>query len=132
MRRRLTAYLAASLLALPVPARNFDSLAPGKAGSFFLLEAPLVPADGPTVLTVSVFDLTKRKVDPFLADKMLKIDWRDPGLLSRFITERGKIVPRRVSGVCAKNQRALAKAIKRARHTALLPYGGHRTAMRNL
>jgi small subunit ribosomal protein S18 len=74
----------------------------------------------------------KRKVDPFLADKMLKIDWRDPGLLSRFITERGKIVPRRVSGVCAKNQRALAKAIKRARHTALLPYGGHRTAMRNL
>ncbi len=74
----------------------------------------------------------KRKVDPFLADKNLKIDWRDPGLLSRFITERGKIVPRRVSGVCAKNQRALAKAIKRARHTALLPYGGHRTAMRNL
>lgn len=74
----------------------------------------------------------KRKVDPFLADKTLKIDWRDASLLSRFITERGKIVPRRVSGVCAKNQRALAKAIKRARHTALLPYGGHRTAMRNL
>jgi small subunit ribosomal protein S18 len=74
----------------------------------------------------------KRKVDPFLADKMLKIDWRDPGLMSRFITERGKIVPRRVSGVCAKNQRALAKAIKRARHTSLLPYGGHKTAMRNL
>jgi small subunit ribosomal protein S18 len=74
----------------------------------------------------------KRKVDPFLADKTLKIDWRDPGLMSRFITERGKIVPRRVSGVCAKNQRSLAKAIKRARHTALLPYGGHKTAMRNL
>ena len=74
----------------------------------------------------------KRKVDPFLADKHLKLDWRDPGLLSRFITERGKIVPRRVSGVCAKNQRALATAIKRARHMALLPYGGHRTAMRNL
>ena len=74
----------------------------------------------------------KRKVDPFLADKTLKIDWRDPNLMSRFITERGKIVPRRVSGVCAKNQRRLAKAIKRARHTALLPYGGHKTAMRNL
>lgn len=74
----------------------------------------------------------KRKVDPFLADKTLQIDWRDPNLLSRFITERGKIVPRRVSGVCAKNQRKLAKAIKRARHTALLPYGGHKTPMRNL
>lgn len=74
----------------------------------------------------------KRKVDPFLADKTLKIDWRDPQLLSRFITERGKIVPRRVSGLCAKNQRKLKTAIKRARHMALLPYGGHRTALRNL
>ena len=74
----------------------------------------------------------KRKVDPFLADKTLKIDWRDAGLLSRFITERGKIVPRRVSGVCAKNQRALAKAIKKARHMGLLPYGGHKVPFRNL
>ncbi len=74
----------------------------------------------------------KRKVDPFLADKTLKIDWRDANLLSRFITERGKIVPRRVSGVCAKNQRHLAKAIKRSRQMALLPYGGHRVPLRNL
>ena len=74
----------------------------------------------------------KRKVDPFLADKTLQIDWRDPNLLSRFITERGKIVPRRVSGVCAKNQRKLAVAIKRARHMALLPYGGHRVPLRAL
>ena len=74
----------------------------------------------------------KRKVDPFLADKTLEIDWRDPGLLSRFITERGKIVPRRVSGVSAKNQRKLAKAIKRARHAALLPYGGHKVPVKNL
>lgn len=74
----------------------------------------------------------KRKVDPFLADKTLQIDWRDPNLLSRFITERGKIVPRRVSGVCAKNQRKLAAAIKRARHMALLPYGGHRVPLRAL
>jgi small subunit ribosomal protein S18 len=74
----------------------------------------------------------KRKVDPFLADKSLKIDWRDPNLLSRFITERGKIVPRRVSGVCAKNQRKLAKAVKKARHMDLLPYGGHRVPLRNL
>ncbi|MEQ9499262.1 MAG: 30S ribosomal protein S18 [Deltaproteobacteria bacterium] len=74
----------------------------------------------------------KRKVDPFLVDKTLKIDWRDPQLLSRFITERGKIVPRRVSGVTAKNQRRLAKAIKRARQMALLPYGGHKVPLRNL
>jgi small subunit ribosomal protein S18 len=74
----------------------------------------------------------KRKVDPFLADKTLQLDWRDPNLLSRFITERGKIVPRRVSGVVAKNQRKLAKAIKRARHMALLPYGGHRLPLRSL
>src|SRR5688572_22694013 len=74
----------------------------------------------------------KRKVDPFLADKTLKIDWRDPQLLSRFITERGKIVPRRVSGLTAKNQRKLKVAIKRARHMSIIPYGGHRTQLRNL
>ncbi len=75
---------------------------------------------------------SKRKVDPFILDKTLKIDWRDAQLLSRFITERGKIVPRRVSGVTAKNQRALAKAIKTARRMGLLQYGGHRTPLRNL
>ena len=74
----------------------------------------------------------KRKVDPFLADKTLKIDWRDAQLLSRFITERGKIVPRRVSGLTAKNQRTLKKAIKKARHMSIIPYGGHRTSLRNL
>lgn len=74
----------------------------------------------------------KRKVDPFLVDKTLEIDWRDPLLLSRFITERGKIVPRRVSGVTAKNQRKLAKAIKQARQMGLLQYGGHHVALRNL
>ena len=53
---------------------------------------------------------------------MLKIDWRDPALLSRFITERGKIVPRRISGLTAKQQRELTLAVKRARNIALLPY----------
>ena len=75
---------------------------------------------------------SRRKVDPFLVDKNLKIDWRDPQLLSRFITERGRIVPRRVSGVTAKNQRKLAVAIKKARQMGLLPFGGHKTALRNL
>lgn len=74
----------------------------------------------------------KRRVDPFLADKTLKLDWRDANLLTRFITERGKIMPRRVTGLCAKNQRALQKAVKRARHLGILPYGGHRVALRNL
>ena len=74
----------------------------------------------------------KRKVDPFLADKTLELDWKDAGLLGRFITERGKIVPRRVSGVCAKNQRKLAKAVKKARHMGFLQYGGHRVPLRNL
>lgn len=75
---------------------------------------------------------SKRKVDPFVLDKTLKIDWRDAQTLSRFITERGKIVPRRVSGVTAKNQRKLARAIKTARLMGLLPYGGHRVPLRNL
>lgn len=75
---------------------------------------------------------SKRKVDPFVLDKTLKIDWRDAQTLSRFITERGKIVPRRVSGVTAKNQRKLAKAIKTARIMGILPYGGHRIPLRNL
>lgn len=64
----------------------------------------------------------RRKVDPFLADKTLTIDYKDPILLRRFVSERGKIVPNRLSGVCSKNQRALALAIRRARNLALLPY----------
>ena len=64
----------------------------------------------------------RRKVDPFVADKTLVLDYKDPSVLRRFITDRGKIVPRRVSGVSAKNQRKLAEAIKRARNIALLPF----------
>ena len=74
----------------------------------------------------------RRKVDPFILDKTLKIDWRDAGLLARFITDRGKIVPRRVTGVTAKNQRRLKKAIKRSRHAAILPYGGHRAPIKTM
>ncbi|MCB9778001.1 MAG: 30S ribosomal protein S18 [Alphaproteobacteria bacterium] len=64
----------------------------------------------------------RRKNCPFCADQTVEIDYKDPKLLRRFITERGKIVPRRVSGVCAKHQRRLATAIKRSRHIAFLPY----------
>ncbi len=66
--------------------------------------------------------MRRRKVCPFLADKTLVIDYKEPALLFRFVTERGKITPRRISGVSSKYQRKLATAIKRARHLALLPY----------
>ena len=65
---------------------------------------------------------SRRKVDRFLADKSLRIDYKDPSILKHFITERGKIVPRRISGLCAKNQRKVTMAIKRARNLGLLPY----------
>jgi small subunit ribosomal protein S18 len=63
----------------------------------------------------------KKKVCKFCIQK-LKIDYRDADTLRRFITERGKILPRRVTGTCARHQRALAAAIKQARSIALLPF----------
>jgi small subunit ribosomal protein S18 len=63
----------------------------------------------------------KKKVCKFCTQK-LKIDYKDADVLRRFITERGKILPRRITGTCAKHQRALAVAIKRARIIALLPF----------
>ncbi|GAB0056001.1 hypothetical protein SIID45300_00300 [Candidatus Magnetaquicoccaceae bacterium FCR-1] len=64
----------------------------------------------------------RRKVCVFCADKALEIDYKDPKLMLRFITERGKIVPSRITGVCAPHQRRLSKAIKRGRNIALLPH----------
>jgi small subunit ribosomal protein S18 len=66
----------------------------------------------------------RRKVCRFCADTSIVIDYKDQKLLRYFITERGKIIPRRISGTCAKHQRALTHAIKRARTIALLPYVG--------
>lgn len=66
----------------------------------------------------------KRKVCSFCAEKAAYIDYKEINRLRRFVTERGKILPRRVSGNCARHQRALAVAIKRARELALLPYTG--------
>ena len=66
----------------------------------------------------------RRKVCRFCADSSLVINYKDPKALRYFITERGKIIPRRISGSCAKHQRALQHAIKRARTIALLPYVG--------
>ena len=64
----------------------------------------------------------RRRVCRFCADTSLFIDYKDAQALRYFITERGKIVPRRISGACAKHQRQLCVAIKRARNIALLPY----------
>lgn len=64
----------------------------------------------------------KRKVCMFCVDKVDHIDYKDTAKLRKYVSERGKIVPRRISGNCAKHQRQLTEAIKRARHIALLPY----------
>jgi small subunit ribosomal protein S18 len=65
---------------------------------------------------------SRRKACRFCSDAEIAIDYKDPRMLRGFITERGKIVPRRISGNCAKHQRQIATAIKRARVIALLPY----------
>jgi small subunit ribosomal protein S18 len=65
---------------------------------------------------------SRRRVCSFCADKMDYIDYKDVNRLRKYVTERGKILPRRLSGNCAKHQRALTEAIKRARIVALLPY----------
>ena len=66
--------------------------------------------------------MRRRKTCPFSGDKAPKIDYKDARLLGRFISERGKIVPSRITAVSAKKQRELAQAIKRSRFLGLLPY----------
>jgi len=67
---------------------------------------------------------SRRKVCRFCADKELAIDYKDPKVLRNFVSERGKIIPRRIVGTCATHQRQLCSAIKKARQIALLPYSG--------
>lgn len=64
----------------------------------------------------------RKKVCGFCVDKVENIDYKDIARLRRYMSERGKIIPRRVTGTCARHQRELTVAIKRARHLALLPY----------
>ena len=64
----------------------------------------------------------RKKVCVFCADKNAVIDYKDVNKLKRYVSERGKILPRRITGNCAKHQRALTVAVKRARHIALMPY----------
>ncbi len=65
---------------------------------------------------------SRKKVCQFCADKDKKIDYKDTQTLKKYISDRGKILPRRVTGTCAKHQREITNAIKRARQVALLPY----------
>lgn len=67
---------------------------------------------------------SRKKVCRFCADKELTIDYKDVKILRNFVSERGKIIPRRIVGTCASHQRQLCAAIKRARQIALLPYSG--------
>lgn len=64
----------------------------------------------------------RRRVCSFCVDKVEHIDYKETHKVRKYITERGKILPRRISGNCAKHQRQVTVAIKRARHIALLPY----------
>lgn len=64
----------------------------------------------------------KRKVCAFCVDKIERVDYKDVSRLRRYLTERGKIIPKRISGNCARHQRQLTRAIKRARIMALLPF----------
>lgn len=66
----------------------------------------------------------RKKVCVFCVEKVEAIDYKDIAKLKKFVTEKGKILPRRMTGVCAQHQRALAKAIKRARIADLLPFKG--------
>ena len=68
------------------------------------------------------FRKARKKVCHFCADRIEEIDYKDVARLRKFVSERAKILPRRATGTCAKHQRALTTAIKRARQVALLPY----------
>jgi small subunit ribosomal protein S18 len=76
----------------------------------------------PPQITIRRPFFRRRKASPFAHPDAPTIDYKDVKLLQRFVSERGKIVPRRITAVTAKEQRALSTAIKRARHLALLPF----------
>jgi small subunit ribosomal protein S18 len=67
----------------------------------------------------------RKRVCRFCTEKETVVDYKDVKVLRNFVTERGKIIPRRIFGTCASHQREVCEAIKRARHIALLPYSGN-------
>lgn len=74
-----------------------------------------------------VDELRRRKTCKFCEQKIKVIDYKDERLLRRFVSDRGRILPRRITGNCAKHQRQLTLAIKRGRHLAMLPFTGEAT-----
>ena len=82
------------------------------------------PAAAPKEGKKFIKRLSRKKVCAFCQNKIEEIDYKDVNTLKKYITEGGKILPRRMTGVCAKHQRVLAKAIKRARLVDLLPFKG--------
>jgi small subunit ribosomal protein S18 len=74
-----------------------------------------------------VDELRRRKTCKFCEQKIKIIDYKDERLLRRFVSDRGRILPRRITGNCAKHQRQLTLAIKRGRHLAMLPFTGETT-----
>ncbi len=85
-------------------------------------EAPAAPAAAPARKPFK--RMNKKKVCQFCVDKSEHIDYKDVAKLRKYVTEKGKMLPRRMTGVCAKHQRMLAEAVKRARIVALLPFKG--------
>ena len=82
--------------------------------------APAAPAAGKKPMRKA----PRRKVCAFCLEKATEIDYKDIAKLKKYVTEKGKILPRRMTGVCSKHQRLLSTAIKRARLVALLPFKG--------
>lgn len=89
-----------------------------------VVEAPVVAAEETKAPAKKYKKTAKRKVCSFCVDHLDEVDYKDVAKLKRYITEKGKILPRRQTGTCAEHQRALTVAIKRAREMALLPYVG--------
>ena len=85
-------------------------------------DGPRGRSSEPPTITIRRPFFRRRKTSPFATADAPKIDYKDIKLLQRFVSERGKIVPRRITAVTAKEQRHLAQAIKRARELGLLPY----------
>jgi small subunit ribosomal protein S18 len=95
--------------------------APGGGGGYHGGHRSSRPSEPPTITIRRPF-FRRRKTSPFAVADAPRIDYKDIKLLQRFVSERGKIVPRRITAVTAKEQRELAQAIKRARFLALLPF----------
>jgi len=86
------------------------------------VQQPQAPAGDKQQRPFRPMNRRKKKVCAFCADKIDYIDYKDTNRLRKFISERAKILPRRITGTCAAHQRQLTVAVKRARHIALLPY----------